>query len=128
MNDNLIYDLYSYAFKHDLPLIVDAADEIERLRAEHDEARWEVCGFHHLTGFLAGDYAISRGWISFNDEKKWSEFPPSVKEFEAYLKGQEQVWLEIIENKNKRIKELEGLIDSAMEADYNNEYFKTHHK
>ena len=128
MNDNLIYDLYSYAFKHDLPLIVDAADEIERLRAERDEARWEVCGFHHLTGFLAGDYAISRGWISFNDEKKWSEFPPSVKEFEAYLKGQEQVWLEIIENKNKRIKELEGLIDSAMEADYNNEYFKTHHK
>ena len=128
MNDNLIYDLYPYAFKHDLPLIVDAADEIERLRAERDEARWEVCGFHHLTGFLAGDYAISRGWISFNDEKKWSEFPPSVKEFEAYLKGQEQVWLEIIENKNKRIKELEGLIDSAMEADYNNEYFKTHHK
>jgi len=60
MNDNLIYDLYSYAFKHDLPLIVDAADEIKRLRL--------------------------------------------------------------------RVKELEGLIDSAMEADYNNEYFRTHHK
>ena len=60
MNDNLIYDLYSYAFKHDLPLIVDAADEIKQLRL--------------------------------------------------------------------RVKELEGLIDSAMEADYNNEYFRTHHK
>jgi chorismate mutase len=47
---------------------------------------------------------------------------------ERLIKGQEQVWLEIIENKNKRIKELEGLIDSAMEADYNNEYFRTHHK
>ena len=39
MNDNLIYDLYSYAFKHDLPLIVDAADEIKQLRKERDEAR-----------------------------------------------------------------------------------------
>jgi len=107
---------------------LDAQREVARLTAERDEARREVCGFHHLTGFLAGDYAISRGWNYLNDERKWSEFRPSVKEFKAYLKGQEQVWLEIIENKNKRIKELEGLIDSAMEADYNNEYFRTHHK
>lgn len=28
----------------------------------------------------------------------------------------------------QRIKELESLIDSAMEADHNNEYFRTHHK
>lgn len=33
-----------------------------------------------------------------------------------------------IERLRLRVKELEGLIDSAMEADYNNEYFKTHHK
>lgn len=35
-----------------------------------------------------------------------------------------------IENEKlrQRIKELEGLIDSAVEAYYNNEYFKTHHK
>jgi hypothetical protein len=33
-----------------------------------------------------------------------------------------------IERLRLRIKELEGLIDSAMEADYNNEYFRTHHK
>lgn len=43
MNDNLIYDLYSYAFKHDLPLIVDAADEIKQLRKERDEARKMCC-------------------------------------------------------------------------------------
>ncbi len=113
---------------HSINCADEIAEVIERLIKERDEARWEVCGFHHLTGFLAGDYAISRGWNYLNDERKWSEFRPSVKEFEAYLKGQEQVWLEIIENKNKRIKELEGLIDSAMEADYNNEYFRTHHK
>ena len=43
--------------------------------------------------------------------------------------NEEQVKL-ALENANlrKRIKELEGLIDSAMEADHNNEYFKTHHK
>ncbi|NBX50157.1 hypothetical protein EBT25_09495 [bacterium] len=29
---------------------------------------------------------------------------------------------------SKRIIELEGLIDSALEADHNNEYFRTHHK
>jgi hypothetical protein len=157
MNDNLIYDLYSYAFKHDLPLIVDAADEIKRLRAQRDEARWEVCGFHHLTGFLAGDYAISRGWNCFKDKRKWSEFPPSVKEFDEFLKAQSQLNIETIDRLTKERDEARRMwcesepvgnclsvddmyrrarVESARrgwdcykeEADYNNEYFRTHHK
>ena len=86
----------------------NAADEIERLRAERDEARWEVCGFHHLTGFLAGDYAISRGWNYFNDERKWSEFPPSVKEFDEFLKAQSQLNIETIDRlreENRKLRE-----------------------
>ena len=41
----------------------------KKLREERDEARREVCGFHHLTGlgFLAGDYANSRGWDCFKE-------------------------------------------------------------
>lgn len=74
-----------------------AADEIEQLRKERDEARWEVCGFHHLTGFLAGDYAISRGWDYFNDERKWPKFPPSVTDFKEFLKGQDQLWLDRVD-------------------------------
>lgn len=74
-----------------------AAEEIERLRKERDEARWEVCGFHHLTGFLAGDYAISRGWDYFNDERKWPKLPPSVTDFKEFLKGQDQLWLDRVD-------------------------------
>ena len=79
--------------------------EIEQLRAERDEARWEVCGFHHLTGFLAGDYAISRGWNYLNDERKWSEFPPSVKKFDEFLKAQSQLNIETID----RLREERGV-------------------
>ena len=41
----------------------------KKLREERDEARREVCGFHHLTGLglLAGDYANSRGWDCFKE-------------------------------------------------------------
>ena len=80
MNDNLIYDLYSYAFKHDLPLIVDAADEIKQLRKERDEARRI-----YLASTCSDDEIITEmkrmGWDCFKEE-----------------------------------------------ADYNNEYFRTHHK
>lgn len=81
--------------------IRDAADEIEQLRQERDEARWEVCGFHHLTGFLAGDYAISRGWSYFNDKRKWPGFPPSVSDFDRFLKAQDQILLDVIDRVTK---------------------------
>jgi hypothetical protein len=68
--------------------------EIDRLTKERDEARWEVCGFHHLTGFLAGDYANSRGWNYFNDERKWPKFPQSVTDFKLFLEGQDKIFLE----------------------------------
>jgi hypothetical protein len=45
-----------------------AADEIERLRKERDEARREVCNMMHKTGFLNGDYAHSRGWDCFKED------------------------------------------------------------
>ncbi len=42
--------------------------ELERLRAERDEARREVCNMMHKTGFLNGDYADSRGWDCYKRE------------------------------------------------------------
>jgi hypothetical protein len=39
-----------------------AADEIERLRKERDEARREVCNLMYQKGFPTGDYAKGRGW------------------------------------------------------------------
>jgi hypothetical protein len=47
-----------------------AAEEIKRLRQERDEARRDVCDMMHITGFLAGDYADSRGWDCFPDRKQ----------------------------------------------------------
>jgi hypothetical protein len=41
----------------------------QKLREERDEARREVCDIMHMTGFLAGDYAASRGWDCFPDWK-----------------------------------------------------------
>ena len=97
-----------YVNEEGVKLMREAADKIERLTKERDEARWEVCGFHHLTGFLAGDYAISRGWNYFNDERKWSEFPPSVKEFDEFLKAQSQLNIETIDRlreENRKLRE-----------------------
>ena len=93
----------------------------EELTRERDEARWEVCGFHHLTGFLSGDYAISRGWISFNDERKWSEFPPSVKEFDEFLKAQSQLNIEAIDRlreENRQLREMKmwGVVSEPVKA------------
>jgi Mg2+ and Co2+ transporter CorA len=90
-----------------------ASDEIERLREERDEARWEVCGFHHLTGFLAGDYAISRGWNYFNDEKKWAKFPPSVTDFDKFLKAHSEQDLKTIERLQEENMELRELLGNS---------------
>lgn len=91
------------------------AQKCRELEKERDEARWEVCGFHHLTGFLAGDYAISRGWNYFNDERKWAKFPQSVTDFDKFLKARseennksiERLWEEnrqLRENKNETLR------------------------
>ncbi len=42
----------------------------KKLREERDEARRDVCDMMHITGFLAGDYAASRGWDCFPDMKR----------------------------------------------------------
>ena len=91
--------------------MAEAALAIERLRKERDEARREVCGFHHLTGFLAGDYANSRGWNYLNDERNWPEFPQSVTDFKLFLEGQDKIFLEINDLLRKELAETERLLD-----------------
>ena len=41
--------------------------EIDRITAERDEARREVCVLMQRTGFLRGDYASERGWDCFKE-------------------------------------------------------------
>ena len=93
----------------------------KKLRDERDEARWEVCGFHHLTGFLAGDYAIFRGWHYFNDERKWAKFPPSVTDFKEFLKADSEENLKTIERlweENRQLRELkmQGVVSEPVKA------------
>jgi hypothetical protein len=47
--------------------IVTLEIENEKLTKERDEARREICDMHHMTGFLSGDYALSRGWDCFKN-------------------------------------------------------------
>jgi len=53
--------------------LLDAADEIERLRAERDEARREVCELRTDIGFSRPlkpyliEFAASRGWDCFKE-------------------------------------------------------------
>jgi uncharacterized membrane protein len=42
--------------------------EVERLTAERDEARREVCNLMYQKGFPTGDYAKGRGWDCFQQE------------------------------------------------------------
>lgn len=90
--------------------------EIDRLTEQRDEARWEICGFHHLTGFLAGDYAISRGWNYFNDERKWQKFPPSVGDFDKFLKAQSELQEDAISRLRGEISELNKIRGKGEEA------------
>jgi hypothetical protein len=94
------YRLRCHTKRTDLPVDVlrdigEAYAEIGRLQRERDEARREVCGFHHLTGFLAGDYANSREWDCFPNRDY--EFEPSVKDFKLFLEGQDKIFLERID-------------------------------
>ncbi len=90
-------------------------EKLSKVIEERDEARWEVCGFHHLTGFLAGDYANSRGWNYLNDEKKWPGFPQSVSDFKLFLEGQDKIFLEMndrLRNDNKQLLKAMVLVET----------------
>ena len=89
------------------------AEMNKKLVQERDEARWEVCGFHHLTGFLAGDYANSRGWNYFNDERKWPKFSQSVTDFQEFLRGQDKIFLESNDRLRKENEQLRKERDEA---------------
>lgn len=90
--------------KYQNNLLVQKCRELEK---ERDEARREVCGFHHLTGFLSGDYAISRGWDCY-ENYSGEGFPQSVKDFKEFLKAQSEQDLKTIERlreENRQLRE-----------------------
>lgn len=83
------------------------AQKCRELEKERDEARREVCGFHHLTGFLSGDYAISRGWDCYKNYSG-EGFPQSVKDFKEFLKASSEEDLKTIERlreENRKLRE-----------------------
>ena len=66
-----LHDLYRDAFTRCENLTWEAADEIERLRAERDEARREVCSMNE-TGLRMNESdkkreAKRRGWDCFKE-------------------------------------------------------------
>lgn len=92
----------------------------EELTRERDEARREVCGFHHLTGFLAGDYAISRGWDCYKNYSG-EGFSQSVKDFKEFLKASSEEDLKTIERlqeENRQLRELriQGVVSEPQKA------------
>jgi hypothetical protein len=94
--------------------------EIDRLIKERDEARREVCGFHHLTGFLSGDYAISRGWDCYKNYSG-EGFPQSVKDFKEFLNAHSEEDLKTIERlqeENRQLRELkmQGVVSEPVKA------------
>ena len=66
---------YSLAHKRvddsDIDALIRAADEIERLTAERDEARREVCQWEHHWDKTSSEqyYADKRGWDCFREDK-----------------------------------------------------------
>lgn len=109
------YRLRCHTKRTDLPSDVlrdigEAYAEIERLRKERDDVRREVCGFHHLTGFLAGDYANSRGWDCFPNRDY--EFEPSVKDFKLFLESQDKIFLDRIDRLTAECDEARRLVET----------------
>jgi hypothetical protein len=57
-------------WRMDVDLCADAADEIERLRAERDDARWRLCKVVGDNRDMWGeDVAKEYGWDCFKGEK-----------------------------------------------------------
>ena len=74
MTDDIVTRLRKEISKRDrpypvelLPELRDAADEIERLRAERDEARRMVCSAYAPRG---RDIATERGWDCWKEDGK----------------------------------------------------------
>lgn len=92
----------------------------DALRRERDEARREVCGFHHLTGFLSGDYAISRGWDCYKNYSG-EGFPQSVKDFKEFLNAdseEDRKTIERLREENRQLRELkmQGVVSEPVKA------------
>ena len=56
-----------------------------QMQAERDEARRDVCSMMHMTGFLGGDYAHSKGWDCFKDGH--TGFSPEIQNFRDIFYG-----------------------------------------
>ena len=56
--------------KTDVEYVEDAADEIERLTAERDEARRMICRLHFTSAELQHDFAKAKGWDCFKEDGK----------------------------------------------------------
>jgi len=56
-----------------------------QMQAERDEARRDVCSMMHMTGFLGGDYAHSKGWDCFKDGN--TGFSPEIQNFRDIFYG-----------------------------------------
>ena len=58
----------------DLNLVVDMISklnaEIERLRAERDEARQMICRLHFTSAELQHDFAKAKGWNCFKEDSQ----------------------------------------------------------
>ena len=68
---NGLGEFQTYASRDYRRMLLDAADEIERLRKERDEARREVCEWEHHWDKTSSEqyYADKRGWDCFKEDK-----------------------------------------------------------
>ena len=73
---NAMGEFSTYASREYSRLLLDSVEEIERLRAERDEARREVCQMkgtvrwnHYFPHFDPKGYAENRGWDCHKDYK-----------------------------------------------------------
>jgi hypothetical protein len=69
---NGLGEFQTYASRDYRRMLLDAADEIERLRKERDEARREVCEWEHHWDKTSSEqyYADKRGWDCFKGDSK----------------------------------------------------------
>ena len=56
-----------------------------QMQAERDEARRDICSMMHMTGFLGGDYAHSKGWDCYKDGH--TGFSPEIQNFRDIFYG-----------------------------------------
>lgn len=73
MTDDIVARLRGYKrLEYYPPICSEAADEIERLRKERDEARRIICrdeSYNHKSGVTPREVAIDRGWDCFKEVK-----------------------------------------------------------